>query len=113
MVGLIERHLKAPYKTRGYLIEHSAWLIRKLINQYRGDLTLALSAYYFAAQNPQHSTHKTHQYQRMSLHHLVNKSRSLTESSKDKTYKDKPSFKSRTFLRIALSLKIRKDSKKL
>jgi hypothetical protein len=110
VVSLIERYLKASYKTKRYLIEHSAWLIRKLINQYRGDLTLALSAYYFAAQDPQHSTHKAHQYQKMSLHHLVNKSRSFTESSQAKTNEDRPSFDSRTFLRLVLSFKLGEGS---
>ena len=32
-------------------LEQSAWLVRKLINHFRGDLTLALLSYYMSAQN--------------------------------------------------------------
>ncbi|MAD61645.1 MAG: hypothetical protein CMH49_09095 [Myxococcales bacterium] len=49
---LIANKIQSPILNSKLMdLEHASWLIRKLINYYRGDLTLALSAYFMSAQN--------------------------------------------------------------
>ena len=54
----------AKSKKKGSLLaqslEKSAWLLRKLINRYHGDLTLAIASYYEASQDHKHSVYGYH-----------------------------------------------------
>ena len=64
-------------------LEYASWLIRKLINNYRGDLTLALSAYFMSAQNTRDfksvvSTKNINQGELMTLKSLVDASHILS-----------------------------------
>ncbi len=46
-----KRNLMLEVDQKHRYLEYASWLLRKLINDYRGDLTLALSAYFISAQN--------------------------------------------------------------
>lgn len=92
-------------------LEHSAWLVRKLINHFRGDLTLALLSYYMSAQNENEfrslvSAKSMNKTKTLTLKALVNnRQKSFSEDDASQVFgKDKRlSKRAKMFLRYVLS----------
>ena len=91
-------------------LEHASWLIRKLINNYRGDLTLALSAYFMSAQNKRDfksvvSMKNINKDKSMTLKSLVDASQILSDqrsSNQEIRNPRRQSRRSRAFLQYVL-----------
>ena len=82
-------------------LEKSAWLLRKLINRYHGDLTLAIASYYEASQDHKHSVYGYHSISEQDLTLAMNKfSQKLDKALEVK----RPKAASIEFTRRALSL---------
>lgn len=82
--------------------DRSLWLLRKLVNRYRGDVTLALSSYYQASQLTEHPIFKHRAQPEQSLNILMNKSRSSYNRSELSSRELME--RARRFTRLTLSL---------
>lgn len=81
-------------------MNQSAWLIRKLINRYHGDVTLAIASYYEAARDDHHSIYE---YRSLKEHEVsldVNQSDHVT----NRKNRGGPQIFTLEFTRLALSI---------
>ena len=115
---LIANKIQSPILNNKLInLEHASWLIRKLINNYRGDLTLALSAYFMSAQNKRDfksvvSMKNINKDKLMTLKSLVDASQVLSEqrsSNQEIRNPRRQSRRSRAFLQYVLGELKRKE----